>query len=582
MKKHLLTLSLVCFAFLINAQNIDNQLLDEMNRRADDDEIEVVVVMKDHYDRTLLNQKADAFATRAERREFVAKELKTFAEKSQKNLVDYLENTAKINNVASLHFANALYFSATKAVIMEIANRDDIEIIGFNKKQNLIPKCKDAKFCVSTTDAAREITPNVLQVNADQVWAQGYTGAGVIVAVVDSGVNYEHADVADHLWDGGTEFPHHGYDIVNNDDDPMDDKGHGTHVAGIVCGDGTSGTQTGVAPDATLMCVKTTAADGFGGAVNIAGGMEWAVEHGCDLINLSQGMAGAGITDKEIFRRTCETILDAGIVALVCAGNEGYSILQMAYPIPNNVRVPGSCPPPYLDPDQMVNPGGLSCVVAVGAVDYNDAAAEFTSQGPVTWQDTEFGDYAYEPGIGLIRPDVCAPGVNIKSLDYQNTSGYTYYDGTSQATPCVAGIVALMLQKNPNLMPADICMILEETSLKLTPNKSNITGVGRVDALAAINAVEPDAVEENDIVENGFVVYPNPANDILFVCTDTPRVSTDGFDPSLREYQITNLMGQTIMSGKIASENQQIDVSSLTEGIYFIKIGDATMKFLKK
>ena len=575
MKKSLLTFILIFCASLINAQNIDNQLLDEMNRRADDDEIEVVVVMKDRYDRTLLNQKADAFTSRAERRDFVVKELKTFAEKSQKNLIDYLENTAKINNVASLHFANALYFSATKTVIMEIANRDDVEIIGFNKKQNVIPECKDARPCVST-DASREITPNVLQVNADQVWAQGYTGAGVIVAVVDSGVNYEHADVADHLWDGGDEFPHHGYDIVNNDDDPMDDKGHGTHVAGIVCGDGTSGTQTGVAPDATLMCVKTTAADGFGGAVNIAGGMEWAVEHGCDLINLSQGMAGAGITDKEIFRRTCETILDAGIVALVCAGNEGYSILQMAYPIPNNVRVPGSCPPPYLDPDQMVNPGGLSCVVSVGAVDYNDAAAEFTSRGPVTWQDTEFGDYAYEPGIGLIRPDVCAPGVNIKSLDYQNTSGYTYYDGTSQATPCVAGIVALMLQKNPNLMPADICRILEETSLKLTPNKSNITGVGRVDALAAINAVEPyDAVEENEI--GGFNIYPNPTNNIIFVQT----MCTSSL-PSITEYRITNMIGQTIMSGKIASENQQIDVSSLTEGIYFIKIGDAIMKFLKK
>ena len=571
MKKHLLTLSLVCFAFLINAQNIDNQLLDEMNRRADDDEIEVVVVMKDRYDRTLLNQKANAFATRAERRDFVAKELKAFAEKSQKNLVDYLENTAKINNISSLHFANALCFSATKTVIMEIANRDDVEIIGFDKKQNLIPECKDARPCVST-DASREITPNITQVNADQVWAQGYTGAGVIVAVVDSGVNYEHADVADHLWDGGTEFPHHGYDIVNNDDDPMDDKGHGTHVAGIVCGDGTSGTQTGVAPDATLMCVKTTAADGFGGAVNIAGGMEWAVEHGCDLINLSQGMAGAGITDKEIFRRTCETILDAGIVALVCAGNEGYSILQMAYPIPNNVRVPGSCPPPYLDPDQMVNPGGLSCVVAVGAVDYNDAAAEFTSQGPVTWQDTEFGDYAYEPGIGLIRPDVCAPGVNIKSLDYQNTSGYTFYDGTSQATPCVAGIVALMLQKNPNLMPADICRILEETSLKLTQNKSNITGVGRVDALAAINAVEPDAVEENEISDNGFSIYPIPSYDVLFVLSENIN----------SEYHIINILGETVISGKIVSENQQIDVSELPEGMYFITIGNMTNKFLKK
>lgn len=580
MKKSLLTFILICCASLINAQTIDSQLLDEINRRADDDEIEVVVVMKARYDRTLLNQKADAFTTRAERRDFVAKELKTFAEKSQKNLVDYLENTAKINNISSLHFANALYFSATKAVIMEIANRDDVEIIGLNKKQNLIPECRNARPCVST-DASREITPNVLQVNAEQVWAQGYTGAGVIVAVVDSGVNYEHADVADHLWDGGEEFPHHGYDIVNGDDDPMDDKGHGTHVAGIVCGDGTSGSQTGVAPDATLMCVKSIAVDGFGGAVNIAGGMEWAVEHDCDMISMSLGMAGASVTDKIVLRRTCVAVNDAGIVAAVCAGNEGLDILLMAYPIPDNVRVPASCPPPYLDPDQLVNPGELSCVIAVGAVDGNDAAASFTSRGPVTWQDTEFGDYAYEPGIGLIRPDVCAPGVAIKSLDYQDINGYTNMDGTSQATPCVSGIVALMLQKNPNLMPADICRILEETSLKLTPNKSNITGVGRVDALAAINAVEPDAVEENEISEIGYVVYPNPSNGIIFVGTDTPLVSTDTFDVSLQEYLITNPMGQTIMTGKIASDNQQIDVSSLPEGMYFVTISNATTKFLK-
>lgn len=135
----------------------------------------------------------------------------------------------------------------------------------------------------------------------------------------------------------------------------------------------------------------------------------------------------------------------------VCNGNEGLSLLMLTYPIPDNVRVPASCPPPYLDPDQLANPGELSCVIAVGAVDYNDVAADFSSQGPVTWQDTEFGDYAYNPGIGLIRPDVCAPGVNIKSLDYLTTDGYTNASGTSQATPCVAGIIALMLQKNPNL-----------------------------------------------------------------------------------------------------------------------------------
>ena len=572
MKRCFLTLALILGVVFTNAQIIDNQLLDEMNRRLDNDEIEIVVVMKARYDREILNHKASAFATRAERRDFVVKELKAFAEESQKNLITFLEN-AKITKISSLHMANALYFSATKAMIMEIARRDDVETIGLNKKQQLIPECKDTRPCVSMTDDTREITPNITQVNADQVWAQGYTGAGVVVAVVDSGVNYEHADLADHLWDGGEEFPHHGYDIVNGDDDPMDDKGHGTHVAGIVCGDGTSGSQTGVAPDVTLMCVKSTAIDGFGGSVNIAGGMEWAVEHGCDMISMSLGMAGAAVTDKIVLRRTCVAVNDAGIVASVCAGNEGLSILLLAYPIPDNIRVPASCPPPYLDPDQMVNPGELSCVIAVGAVNGNDAAASFTSQGPVTWQSIdEFGDYAYEPGIGLIRPDVCAPGVAIKSLDYQNVNGYTVYDGTSQATPCVGGIIALMLQKNPNLMPADICRILEETSLKLTPNKSNITGVGRVDALAAVTAVEPyDAVGENKFVH--FNVYPNPSNGMLFL--EMPY-----YDIYTYDYCIVNILGEIVVSGTISSDHQKIDISNIPKGIYIVKVEDLAEKIL--
>ena len=566
MKKYLLVLALVWSAFIASSQIIDKPLLDELYRRADDEEIEVVVVMKARYDRDILNHKTEMFASRAERRDFVANELKSFAEKSQKNLVDYLENTEKINNISSLHFANALYFSAPKYVILEIANRDDIEIIGLNKKQNLIPET--GKY------SSKEITPNITQVNADQAWALGYTGAGVVVACVDSGVNYNHADLADHLWDGGEEFPHHGYDIVNGDDDPMDDKGHGTHVAGIVCGDGTSGSHTGVAPDATLMCVKSTAVDGFGGSVNIAGGMEWAVEHGCDMISMSLGMAGAEVTDKIVLRRTCVAVNDAGIVAAVCAGNEGLDILMLAYPIPNNVRVPASCPPPYLDPDQLANPGELSCVIAVGAVDGNDAAASFTSRGPVTWQDIdEFGDYAYEPGIGLIRPDVCAPGVAIKSLDYQNVNGYTNMDGTSQATPCVGGIIALMLQKNPNLMPADICRILEQTSLKLTPNKNNITGVGRVDALAAVNAVEPHNTV-NEINTYSCKVYPNPAKDFITIVEMFPETS-----PETSQISIMNIHGQLM---DVHVVNNQIGISNLPNGIYLLKIDDELVKFVVK
>ena len=496
--KRLISIFTVLFiglAGLVAQPVIDSELEAEMQLVGDDEQIEVVVLMKAQYDRSQLCRRADYYPSRTERRAFVVNELKTFTEASQhdlKSILAEMESHGLVSSVRSLWSANTLYFKATKTALLDLSERADIETISLNIQHQWIPEDETQKPAF----AIREVTPNIAQVNADQVWEMGYTGAGVVVAVVDSGVNYDHLDLADHLWDCGEEFPHHGYDIVNNDDDPMDDKGHGTHCAGTVCGDGTAGSLTGIAPDATLMCVKSIRGDGFGGAVNIAGGMEWAVEHGCDLISMSLGMVDAGTTEKEILRRTCEAILDAGIVAMVCAGNEGNAFLQMTYPVPNNVRVPASCPPPYLDPDQMANPGALSCVVAVGAVNYNDAAADFTSQGPVTWQDTEFGDYAYNPGIGLIRPDVCAPGVNIKSLDYENTSGYTNMDGTSQATPCVAGIVALMLQKNPKLTPAEICRILEETSVKLTPTKSNITGVGRVDAMAAVNAVPTwDGVE---------------------------------------------------------------------------------------
>ena len=535
---------------------LDPLLSQELNRRSDDERIEVIVLMKAQYDRSQLCRRADYYSSRAERRAFVVNELKTFTEASQhdlKSILVEMESHGLVSSVRSLWSANTLYFKATKTALLDLSERADIETISLNLQHRWIPDGERLKPASTT----REVTPNITQVNADQVWGLGYTGAGVVVAVVDSGVNYEHLDLVDHLWDGGEAFPHHGYDIVNDDNDPMDDKGHGTHCAGTVCGDGTAGALTGIAPDATLMCVKSIRGDGFGGAVNIAGGMEWAVEHGCDLISMSLGMVDAGVTDKEILRRTCEAVLDAGIVAMVCAGNEGNAFLQMTYPVPNNVRVPASCPPPYLDPDQMANPGALSCVVAVGAVNYNDAAADFTSRGPVTWQDTEFGDYAYNPGIGLIRPDICAPGVNIKSLDYENTSGYTNMDGTSQATPCVAGIVALMLQKDPELTPAEICRILEETSVKLTPTKSNTTGVGRVDALAAVNAVEAyDGITEQSIEAE---IFPNPSSgSFTIVCEGVKRVSVYSVDGRLVQNQ--SVKGSECM------------IEGLESGVYLVRI----------
>ena len=269
---------------------IDPLLSEEMSRRNDDEQIKVIVIMKSQYDRAQLNHRAAYFVTRAERREFVVNELKAFADASQYDLrrtLNDMESSGMVTAPTVLWMANALCFDATKAAITDLARRNDIEMMGFAKEYNWIPEDDMPR----PATASREITQNVIQVGADKVWQQGYLGQGVVVAVIDTGVNYNHVDVADHLWDGGSEFPHHGYDVKNNDNDPMDDHGHGSHCSGTVLGDGTAGSQTGMAPEATLMCVKCLDSSGNGGAQSISAGIQWAVEHGCDMFSMSLGLA---------------------------------------------------------------------------------------------------------------------------------------------------------------------------------------------------------------------------------------------------------------------------------------------------
>lgn len=488
MKKLLFTILLVVISLsgIAQASPIEPLLAEEMDRHSAEEMIPVVVIMNTRCDLTQLNRQADHFTTRAARRDFVVNELKQFAAASQYDLrkaLAEMESHGMVTLSRDLWIANALSLNATKGAILDLAKRTDLKSIGFDKEYRWIPEDEAS----TTTPNLRDIAANVSQVNANAVWALGYTGEGVVVAVIDSGVNYNHVDLADHLWDGGEAFPHHGYDVFNNDDDPMDDHRHGTHCAGTVCGDGTAGSQTGMAPDATLMCIKCMGANGTGSTTALCDGIQWAIEHGCDLFSMSLGMNGAPAELCSLIRSTCDAALAAGVVGIIAAGNEGDN--QGEYPVPINIGLPGSCPPPYLDPVQAENAGGLSCSICVGAVDYSDSPAYFTSHGPVNWADTDYGDYSYDPGFGLIRPDVCAPGVSINSLNYANNNGYLTLSGTSMATPCVAGCVALMLSKNHELTPAELCRILEETAEPLDTWKSNVTGFGRVDVLRAIESI---------------------------------------------------------------------------------------------
>ena len=479
----LVILSFSSFGF---AQVIDADLQKAMSQKGDE-MISVNIILKSQMDLKNLSKRAEGITDKYVRRDMLIDELKLFAEKEQSEIMSILkaeEKGRRVSGIKSSWAANYINCSTTSDVIYLLAEHPDVLMIGYNEEKSVLWDEKSTR--VTPGD---QLTENITQVNVDKVWEMGITGQGVLIAIIDSGVNYNHVDLADHLWDGGAQFPHHGYNTYYDNNDPMDMFGHGTHCAGTICGDGTSGTKTGMAPDATLMCVKSVSDEGNGTVTNINDGMEWAIEHHADVLSMSLGLPMSSVPDRTLMRRTCVTALELGIVAAVAVGNEGSN--ELFYPIPDNVRVPGSCPPPWLHPDQAnSNAGELSCVIAIGAVDYEDEIAYFSSHGPVTWQATEFADYAYQPGIGLIRPDVCAPGVDIISLDYTTTDGFTKMSGTSMATPCAAGVIALMLDKNPELTPADISRILETTTHKIANNKNNYTGSGRIDALAAINAIE--------------------------------------------------------------------------------------------
>ena len=538
---------------------IDPDLQREMSSRTDNEKIKINILLLEQSKPMDLLLKANAFTTKQERRQFVIENLQRQAKTSQADLLallEEMEHNGMVEDIRPLWLVNSVSCHANKQAINDLAQRRDIMTVYYLEETQWI-------FDEEATPApkgGREIAENLLQVNATQVWEQGYTGKGVLVAVIDTGIRLDHADLAGRLWDGGPEFPNHGYDFYYQDNDPSDDLGHGSHVAGTICGTGASGSQTGIAPEATIMALKTFNSEGVGEETHWIAAMQFALEHGADLMNMSLGRPQPNAAQKLMTRQACDNTLAAGVVVAACAGN--IRQMQFMVPVPNNIYTPGDCPPPYLHEDQLVNAGGTSCIICVGAVNYNNTIAPFSSEGPSQWTDVaEYNDYPYTAGsttaIGLIRPDICAPGVQIKSLDFNTTDGYTLMDGTSMATPLVAGTIALMLSKNRELTPAQIDQILENTAVKLTDYKSNDFGSGRLDALAAVNAVDYDALTET--AQPQALVYPNPSADNFTVVCE-----------GMRWIEVFSIDGKLLKTMEVNGSQCRID--GLGSGVYFVRI----------
>jgi subtilisin family serine protease len=248
--------------------------------------------------------------------------------------------------------------------------------------------------------------------NIEPAWGHITDCSSVVVAVLDSGVDYTHEDLAANMWNGGSSFPHHGHDFVDNDDDPMDPNGHGTHVAGIIGAVGNNGTgTTGVCQKASVMAVRVLNTEGDATTATAIQGINFAVTHGAKVINMS--FVGGGSFDP-LFSDAITNAQNSDVVVVVVAGND-------------TSDVDGASGARY--PCNFIQPN----LVCVAALDQNYALASFSN-----W--------------GATSVDVGAPGTNILSTwagAQSSNSSYNTINGTSMASPEVAGLASMLRAFNP-------------------------------------------------------------------------------------------------------------------------------------
>lgn len=445
--------------------------------------------------------------------------------------VDELIDVPRSEGAATSYWINnAVAASVSPALLTEITRRDDVayvEIARHADLESLLDAKKTSKKRASKKkkatrkNAKKKASPapigameatvsggmrvggaadattvpwSVTRINAPKLWQLGIDGNGVLVAVLDTGVNYKHPDLKPRMWKGGTAFPKHGYNFADGNNDPIDVQGHGTSAASQVAGTGAAGVKTGIAPKATVMAVKVG-----GSERNFWDGLQFAITHDADVISMSMSWKYPWSPNYPGWRRACESVLAAGILHANSIGNQGSQL--STHPIPYNIATPGNCPPPRLHPLQSPT-GGLSSVISCGATDDLDSLASYSGRGPAAWEKTPYTDYPWNLGTqnGLIKPDVCAPGPGTTSCHWQYTgssssaSAYRPFGGTSAATPHVGGCLALLAsackQSGTPIMPARMQEALENTAVRVngqTVDKENHYGAGRVDVYGAYN-----------------------------------------------------------------------------------------------
>ncbi|MHC4154421.1 MAG: S8 family serine peptidase [Planctomycetota bacterium] len=282
-------------------------------------------------------------------------------------------------------------------------------------------------------------------IDAPEAWDIETGSWEVIIAVVDTGVDYSHRDLDDNMWTDGS--GHHGYDFINNDNDPMDDRGHGTHCAGTIAAEGDNGLDiAGVCWNAKIMALKFLGSDGRGDTEDAVLAFYYAVENGAEVVSNSWG----GGDHSHAAQEAIDYAYSQGVIMVASAGNG--------------------------DTDEPQYPAYYNHMISVAATDSDDQKAGFSN----------YGDWV----------DIAAPGVDVLSLRASGTSMGTTYDeyttiasGTSMACPHVAGACVILLSIYPETSVDEMRDILQDAADPIAPG---ICQSGRLNLRqAALQIIKP-------------------------------------------------------------------------------------------
>lgn len=472
---------------------------------------------------------AAALPTKQEKGRFVYEQLTAVARRTQPAVIAALKSRSAAYR--PFWIANMIWVRADAATVQALARRPDIAHIYANPAVQLAqPQPIDPS---ASPQAAAGVEWNINHVNAPAVWAQGYTGQGVVIGGQDTGYQWDHPALINQYrgWNGSSadhNFNWHdaihgnvgppginpcGYDSVA----PCDDQSHGTHTMGTMVGDDGGSNQIGMAPGARWIGCRNME-NGWGSPATYTECYEWFVAPypigGNPLTDGDPGKAphvinnswacptSEGCTDPNVLLTVVENVRAAGILTVHAAGNEG--------PGCSSVATPATI---------------YDASFSVAALNSADAVANFSSRGPVIIDDSN-----------RMKPDISAPGVSIRSSIPTNLyqGGWS---GTSMAAPHVAGLAALMISVEPGLAGQVDALesLIQNTAVQLTTSQScgedspsavpnNTFGYGRIDALAAYEGTKHTLA----ITTTTPVTFALPGGTITYTFTVTHNHVTTG------------------------------------------------------